>query len=60
VQYKGKAPATAHAGMKITDAEMAIFLDLLGKAMDDYTVNPQAKGELLALLAKQGQALVGL
>lgn len=59
IAYGGKSLAAAHAGMKISQAELDAFLALMGKAMDKYKVGAAEKAEVLALLAQAGAPLVG-
>jgi hemoglobin len=57
--YLGKDMKTAHAGMKITEAEWTATLENLVKALDKNNVNAQAKQELLGALAPMKKDIVG-
>lgn len=57
--YLGKDMKTAHAGMKITEAEWTATVENLVKALDKNNVNAQAKQELLGALAPMKKDIVG-
>jgi hemoglobin len=49
-RYTGAPMKTAHAGMKISDAEFNALVEDLVKSLDKFKVPAQEKGELLAAL----------
>jgi len=56
--YKGRDMKTAHAGMRITDADFdALVEDLVG-ALDRFKVPAREKGELMALLGPMKKDIV--
>ncbi len=57
--YKGKDMATAHAGMKITDAEFTSLVNDLVAALDKFKVPATEKGELLGVLGGLKGQIVG-
>ena len=57
--YLGKDMKTAHAGMKITEAEWNATVDNLAKALDKNNVSAQAKQELLGRLGPMKKDIVG-
>jgi hemoglobin len=57
--YLGKDMKTAHAGMKITEAEWTATVENLVKALDKNNVNAQAKQDLLGALAPMKKDIVG-
>ena len=57
--YLGKDMKTAHAGMKITEAEWNATVDNLAKALDKNNVSAQAKQELLGALGPMKKDIVG-
>ena len=57
--YLGKDMKTAHAGMKITEAEWNATVDNLAKALDKNNVSAQAKQDLLGALGPMKKDIVG-
>ena len=57
--YFGKDMKSAHAGMKITDAEWSATVENLTKALDKNNVDAKAKQELLAALGPMKPDIVG-
>jgi hemoglobin len=57
--YLGKDMKTAHAGMKITEAEWSATVENLVKALDKNNVPAQAKQELLGALGPMKGDIVG-
>ena len=57
--YVGKDMKTAHAGMKITEAEWNATVESLVKALDKHKVDAQAKQELLGTLGPMKKDIVG-
>jgi hemoglobin len=57
--YLGKDMKTAHAGMKITEAEWNATVENLVKALDKNNVPAQTKQELLGALAPMKGDIVG-
>jgi hemoglobin len=59
VSYTGRDMKTAHAGMKITDAEFNALVEDLIKTLDKFKVPEQEKGELLGILGPMKGDIVG-
>ncbi len=57
--YTGKPMAEAHAGMKISDAELDAFLADTGKALARLQVPDRERGEVMALLGSMRADVVG-
>jgi hemoglobin len=57
--YVGKDMKTAHAGMKITEAEWNATLDNLVKALDKNKVDARSKQDLLGALGPMKGDIVG-
>ena len=57
--YLGKDMKSAHAGMKITEAEWNATVENLVKALDKHRVDAQAKQELLGTLGPMKKDIVG-
>ena len=57
--YTGRDMKTAHAGMKITDAEFGALVEDLIKTLDKFKVPEQEKGELLGILGPMKGDIVG-
>ena len=58
-KYTGQNMKTAHAGMKITDAEFGALVEDLVKSLDKFKVPAQEKSELLAALGGMKRDIVG-
>jgi hemoglobin len=57
--YLGKDMKTAHAGMKITEAEWSATVENLVKALDKNNVSAPAKQDLLGILGPMKKDIVG-
>ena len=57
--YKGADMSAAHEGMKIRDDEFDALVEDLVKSFDKFKVPPREKAELVAILAKMKNAIVG-
>ena len=57
--YTGRDMATAHTGLKITEAEFGAVADNLVKVLDALEVPEQEKNELVALIAPLSKDIVG-
>jgi hemoglobin len=57
--YLGRDMKTAHAGMKITEAQWNAAVENLVKALDKHNVNAQAKQDLLGVLGPMKKDIVG-
>src|SRR5262245_44486894 len=57
--YTGQNMKSAHAGMKITDAEFGALVEDLVKSLDKLKVPEQEKSELLAALGGMKRDIVG-
>ena len=57
--YKGADMASAHEGMKIRDDEFDALVEDLVKSFDKFKVPPREKAELVAILGKMKNAIVG-
>jgi hemoglobin len=57
--YKGRDMSAAHEGMEIRDDEFDALVDDLARAMDDRKIRGAERAELLALLARMRNAIVG-
>jgi hemoglobin len=57
-RYEGDNMKVAHAGLKITEAEMNHFVELLIEALDRHGVGLREKNELLAVLAPMKRDVV--
>jgi len=57
--YLGKDMKTAHAGMKITEAEWNATVESLVKALDKHKVDAKSKQDLLAALGPMKGDIVG-
>jgi hemoglobin len=57
--YLGKDMKTAHAGMKITEAEWSATVENLVKALDKNNVSAPAKQDLLGILGTMKKDIVG-
>jgi hemoglobin len=58
-RYTGQNMKSAHAGMKITDAEFGALVEDLVKSLDKFKVPRQEKSELLAALGGMKRDIVG-
>lgn len=58
--YTGLDMKTAHAGMKITDAEFGALVEDLVKTLDKFKVPAQEKNELLGILGPMKKDIVGV
>lgn len=58
-KYTGKDMATAHAGMKISDAEFDALVADLKKSLDKLSVPAREQGELLSALGGMRGDIVG-
>lgn len=56
--YSGRDMGTAHAGMKITNAQFDALVGHLVATLDKFKVPPGEKGELLALLGPMRSSIV--
>jgi hemoglobin len=59
-KYAGKDMRTAHAGMKISEAEFNAMGEDLARALDFYKVPPPEKDELLSAIGGMKGDVVGL
>ncbi len=57
--YLGRDMKTAHAGMKITEAEWSATVEALAKALDKHRVPQKEKHELLVLLGSMKNDILG-
>ena len=57
--YLGRDMKTAHAGMRITDAEWTATVEDLVKALDKFKVGSKEQQELLAILGPMKKDIVG-
>lgn len=57
--YKGRDMSAAHEGMEIRDDEFDALVDDLARAMDDRKIGGSERAELLGLLARMRNAIVG-
>jgi len=57
--YLGRDMKTAHAGMKITDAEWNATVEALTKALDKHKIPAAEKNELIAAIAPLKGDIVG-
>lgn len=57
--YTGKDMATAHDGMRIRDEEFDALVEDMVKSMDKFQMPAREKAELLAMLDKMKNAIVG-
>lgn len=57
--YTGLDMKTAHAGMKITEAEFGALVEDLVKTLDKFKVPAQEKNELLGVLGPMQKDIVG-
>jgi hemoglobin len=57
--YYGKDMKTAHAGMRITEAEWNATVENLVKALDKNNIDARSKQELLGMLAPMKNDIVG-
>jgi hemoglobin len=57
--YLGKDMKEAHKGMKITGAEWSATVEAFAKALDKWKIGGYEKGELLGLLGKMKDDIVG-
>lgn len=57
--YAGKPLPAAHAGMKISAAELKAMMALFAEAMTKYNVGASEKAEVLALIDQAAQGLIG-
>ena len=58
-QYKGRDMKSAHAGMRITDAEFNALVEDLVMSLDKFKVPAQEKNELLGALGGLKPQIVG-
>lgn len=57
--YKGRDMSAAHEGMQIRDEEFDAMVEDLARAIDRRQIAPADRAELLALLARMRNAIVG-
>ena len=57
--YTGKDMSAAHEGMYISDAEFDALVEDMVKSMDKFKMPAREKAEVLALLGKTKNAIVG-
>jgi hemoglobin len=57
--YTGKDMSAAHEGMQISDAEFDALVEDMVKSMDKFKIPNREKTEVLALLGKMKNAIVG-
>jgi len=57
--YVGQDMATAHEGMNIRDDEFEALIQDLGQALDKFRVPAREKAEVLALLGRMKNAIIG-
>lgn len=57
--YTGKDMATAHEGMHISDDEFDALVEDMVKSMDKFKMPAREKSEVLAMLGKTKNAIVG-
>jgi hemoglobin len=57
--YAGRNMSDAHAGMNIRDDEFDALVEDLVKSLDKFKVPDREKGELLAILGRLRNAIVG-
>jgi hemoglobin len=57
--YNGKDMSAAHEGMYISDAEFDALVEDMVKSMDKFRMPAREKAEVLALLGKTKNAIVG-
>lgn len=58
-KYTGKDMATAHKGLKVTDADFNALVEDLTKALEKFKVPAKEKTELLTTLARMKGDIVG-
>lgn len=58
-KYTGRSMADSHDGMNIRDDEFDALAEDLVKSLDKYKVPPHEKAELVAILLKMRNAIVG-
>jgi hemoglobin len=51
--YTGRAMKPVHTGLGITSSDWAVFIGILGGALDELKVSPADRGEFLGLLERR-------
>lgn len=58
-KYTGRSMADSHDGMNVTDAEFDALAEDLVRALDKNHVPPREKGEVVAIVLRMRNAIVG-
>lgn len=56
--YTGRDMALAHAGMGVTEADWARFIQIVGRVADELGVAPPESGEIMDFLASHKKNIV--
>jgi hemoglobin len=56
--YAGRTMKSAHAGMKISDSDFDLTLEMMAESLDRAEVGAREKKELLAIMSKHRRSIV--